>query len=380
MKIFKHITIILFFFTATIYSQGKIILINGTSSAGKSSVSKELLKELGSDWQIVDADYLSGTPELEMRMKRIAIELIKKNFAEQLTAETEDRIIREDYSLAEENNFWLPREQYSTLENYFDEQLLVQTYKYANELSRTGKNIIIPTVFSADEKMEREINEFQGQNNILLILVYCPFEILSERINARNELAKRPDATAEQRSDKRPIFGVLNQFSKFYPFRFSTNTNMPVLEELTSDQVIRAWKPTDKDYELWGEEAKERIEAQRKIFYEEMLDNLGLRRGKAVTLVRPPYYYDVIVNNGNNTAQQCASEIKRFIQSGHEFTAFRRNVELYKPNWLLEKVKNIGGTIIKPLRQLFSYKDNKSIKLETYKGRNLNKFCRRLLV
>ena len=335
--VFKNLVFMTLLFSS-INPQGTIILLNGTSSAGKSAVSKALIEMLGeASWTIIDGDYLSKTPALENTMKTIAIEFIETKLETSLSQEQKEEIMQKGYSELDLQHFGLPDEKYSKLDDYLEEQIIPQVYKSAINVAKTGKNVIVPTVFNSS--MNDEFDAFGTQDNILMVLVYCPFTMLSQRIGKRNEVALLPDATAEKKSDIRPVSGVCRQFSEFYPA--GNRPDMPVLEELTLDQIHEVWKFTSNEIDLFKDYAtEENIKEFRRQNYNKMIDNFGFKKGQSSIRIRPQFYYDIIVNNGINSPQQCAQQIKNFIESETEFKAFKENHEKLQARSCWRKAKS----------------------------------------
>ncbi|MCK4651204.1 hypothetical protein KAT08_03475 [Candidatus Babeliales bacterium] len=48
-----------------------------------------------------------------------------------------------------------------------------------------------------------EVCTLRCLENVFLVLVYCPFSILPERVHARNLKAIRPEATTKEKEDYR---------------------------------------------------------------------------------------------------------------------------------------------------------------------------------
>jgi|GEM_PF-1300175 chloramphenicol 3-O-phosphotransferase len=337
MKHFIKPIIFILCLLSYLHPQGTVILLNGTSSAGKSAISRALIQKLGeSSWTIIDADYLSKTPALANAMKTLALEFIETELNTSLTQKEKEKIMQEGYSELNEQHFWLPDEKYSKLDDYLEEQIVKQVYKSAINVAKTGKNVIVPTVF--ESSMNDEFDSFSIQDNVLMILVFCPFAIIPQRISQRNEAALRPGATAEEKADIRPISAILRQFSGFYSA--GNRTDMPVLEELTLDQINEAWKSTANEIDLFKDiTTEENIKEFGRKNYKEMMDNFGFKKGQSSIKIQSRFYYDLIVNNGINSAEQCAAQIKEFIEQNTEFKAFQKNVQTVKQRGWVRKIK-----------------------------------------
>ena len=326
-RIFKTF-IVLLFLSSSLVAKGTIILINGTSSAGKSSISRALQKALGeSSWEIIDGDYLSENPELATTMRELILRFIETKLKIQLSPEEKQKIMSEDLFELDNEGFGLPAEKHEKLQAYMEDQAGPQIYKQAIRMSNAGRNVIVPSVF--EKNMKDELDAFSAHDNVLMVLVFCSLTKIPQRISYRNEAALRPGATAEEKDDIRPVSGVLRQFSGFYPA--GNRIDMPVLEELTLDQINEAWKFSANDVDLFKDQAtEEKLKVYVKENYKEMMDNFGLKGDISSIEIRPRFYYDIIVNNGDCLAQECAQQIQQFMESGVPFTAMQKNVAAEK--------------------------------------------------
>ena len=195
-----------------------------------------------------------------------------------------------------------------------------------------------------------------------MVLVYCPFELLAKRVSRRNQRALQPDATPEEKADARTLFGVLHQFSRFYPF--STRLDGPVLEELTLEQINGSWALTDNEVALWQELAPSvDIEVLRKEEYQKMIENFNLQNGRRSFHIRPRFHYDIIVkNDATTTPEQCAMQIKQFMEQNTEFKAFQKNVQTVKQRGLFEKIKDwVKKRFVAQAKPQFNWRTKKQV-------------------
>lgn len=151
--------------------QGIIVIINGTSSSGKSGISKHLMTKLDSIWIRQAADDIPD----------------------------EDLEIYEDHPDKE-----------------IDEPINGVMVSRIINLASAGFNVVCDTVLEDPKDIHQFLEELHDFK-CLTVLVYCPFHRLPERVILRNSIAKSPEATEEQIDDgDRTVHQALVQFGSIY--------------------------------------------------------------------------------------------------------------------------------------------------------------------
>lgn len=152
-------------------NNGSIILLNGTSSSGKTSVSKELQKIL---------------PH--------AVFLQVDDYYDQQVIQTAKRLGWKESSGIDP---WLFINHYLTKKTghyYFDTQVRQQLftasdffYSKAKSDAHQGKLVFIDTVLEYDSAYQ-EVFDYFKKNNFSMILIYCPMSLILQRVQERNSL------------------------------------------------------------------------------------------------------------------------------------------------------------------------------------------------
>jgi chloramphenicol 3-O phosphotransferase len=141
---------------------GKIVLLNGTSSAGKTSLAEVVIRDSETRFEVVSFDdFYRSYPE--------------------------------KHGITRFN-----REQY--------EDLRVSLYRYAKSQSEAGRNIIIDTV-EFDLAYDRYC-EILDCPKVIKAIVYCPLEHILKRIDRRN--------SADAPAGRRPVLLAFQQFLQMY--------------------------------------------------------------------------------------------------------------------------------------------------------------------
>lgn len=187
---------------------GSVVVLHGTSSAGKSSIALELQKTLPGTWTIVSLDDFLGFVLLE---KAKDCGLIDEETSEQECQQIIAGHIPELFARFDES-VW--------------DKIKVATYTFVKQQAYLGENVILDTVLGK--------NEFDNTSDFLTILkdaslfislVYCSPFYLVEHTNARN--------FCSDLSQKRDLNRVLQMFCDIYaPALGSSGLRVDTLTDL----------------------------------------------------------------------------------------------------------------------------------------------------
>ena len=180
-------TLILILSPAVSLAAGKLILLNGTSSAGKTTLANEIVKTFYDSYEIRSYDdYIR--------------EYIKTNKIP--------------------NGSNLTDSQYN--------QFTKSMYADLKKTVLSGKNIILDAV-----EFDLRYNQYCKTLNcekIYKVIVYCPLDKINERIEKRN---KSPDI-----KEHRPILLAYYQFLDIY--KLSRSKNDLIVDKISSDRLKKA--------------------------------------------------------------------------------------------------------------------------------------------
>lgn len=172
----------------------------------------------------------------------------------------------------------------------------------ALEHARRGESVIFDT-FSVDGFVKHiGLRNFDGPFRV--VLVYCPFHILSSRIEKRNEEAMQSGLLSNQRIGAYPLM----QFSDYFTQRKAGQSSF---EAITRDQAIKAFDdnfdkaiPFDRSEGRTDEEILLRKETSRQLF----LDQLGFKGvlDRVEIAPRDQHLYHLILNTGSLKPEESA--------------------------------------------------------------------------
>ncbi|MCL6603677.1 MAG: chloramphenicol phosphotransferase CPT family protein [Paenibacillus sp.] len=163
--------------------RGTVIFLNGTSSAGKTSISKELIRILEDEFIPLSVDQaISGVNDMLMNM-----------FGEHIT-----------------------KEEIKTIEDeeMIEAPVISLFHHYISAFTKKGKNIIVDHVL-VDPKWLEECNHLLINTQTFFIGVHCPLDELERR---ERERGNRPIGLA------RAQYGIVHQQCQ-YDLEVNTYTN-----------------------------------------------------------------------------------------------------------------------------------------------------------
>jgi len=239
---------------------GQVIVFDGASSAGKSSIIKNLMPMLDSTYEYIAVDDFVSAVFLEQQK----LNLPEKEFLNRVNQQTDIM------------------------------------YDKIKLLISHGKNVILDTVLSGLEG-EKSIKEQLDKLKIfstIKILVHCPLPVLPDRIKQRNERARIENKLEDERS----IGTAINQFGHIY--KKITNAKEPSLCTISR-----------KDIELACETCKREFAKNLSRFdqcKEWLFSGLGTQDENEVMLTTR-LKYDCVVDTSKNTPEECANKIRTIL-------------------------------------------------------------------
>lgn len=240
---------------------GKLIVVDGTSSAGKTTIVNYVKPLLGDACMYIAVD-----------------DFINEVFLEQYVAPvSKEKFIKRIFH------------QYDKM------------YDYVRTIVSCGKSVVLDTVLVGLEGLDSEIyslNKLRGLPT-LFVLVYCPLPVLVARIKKRNH-----DAVSQKRpQDKRPLFLAVKQISEIF-----CASNIKSIDTLSRHDVLEACNEARR--ELGNNEA------EFVAFKKYVLSHLSLDTKKSI-FIAPRLHYNYILNSEESSPTENAHKlyeiVKRFI-------------------------------------------------------------------
>ncbi len=246
---------------------GTIIILSGTSSAGKSSVVKELQKIYHDEFQVLTIDdFMRSHPEIEA-------------LSNASNDDEEDEIF---------------------------ERIVTDFYHHIKQMSQRGNKILIDTVQCLQSEWTR-CHTILGSENVIQILDYCTLPVIISHVKKRN--------TSGDSLEKRSIRQAFDQFYDLY--RLQESSDDQVVDHMHASRMKHALHQVDKERKQFDIEFPESIDkrAQKwQKFSHDFIDQFKLDEMKKINIACK-YQYDFIVDTGVNTPQVAAHKIADYLET-----------------------------------------------------------------
>jgi len=252
-------------FTLTIFAfinvrPGKIIILNGMSSAGKSTIAKKLVVLLGKSYQTISLDDFIA----DVFVQQTKIKLPQKEFLKKVRQQTD------------------------------------AMYEQIRKITSLGKNVVLDTLLSGlegEKDVMRNVAKLKGFG-VTLILIHCPLSDIMKRLNSRNKKAELEKKQKDMRS-----MVVALKIKDVYRTRKRKS-------EIYIGSLSR--KEIDLAYQAVKTESPENTKLFQQI-KQNLLTHFELDTKKSVKLT-PQLRYDYIIDTSKNSAEQCVKQIYDFLK------------------------------------------------------------------
>lgn len=278
-------------------SFGRIILLNGTSSAGKSSVVREFIR-LNPSYKALSIDVFM----LDLfRNEAVTLKIIKKH-EELLYIEQ----IREYINSQPQTRRAPLHAHFNSLIDHITESFYDHIVSYA----RLNQDIIIDDVITLNSELQNFFNKLEPYD-VTMVLAYCPFNTLPVRVNKRNK--------SGDKTEYRSLDSVLSQFSYIYT---------PTKKKRGIVKI--AYKTFDTTINL----ATSFLRSQEEFlqFKSEMDRQLIQNRKSHDTTylyLKPRLKYDHIINTAKSNPTKSAISISAYIASHEKPVNFKTNMKKF---------------------------------------------------
>lgn len=238
---------------------GATIVLNGTSSAGKSDLANELQMLYGNKCRIIKLDDFE------------AFYVIKNP----IIAFTGPKI------------YFTPERQEKRWHDF---------YTYAKQLASSGYHVFIDTV-RYDEDYEK-YSDWIGNNLVYKVLVYCPLDTIIERVAQRSK----------NKLERRTVAQAIEQFCEIY--RLQESATEPIVDHVQTNRMQTALDVATKEMSEMKRVSSEYIATFDKDFTEQF----KLKTLKEITLTTK-HPWDLIVNSGNHSAHDLALIVYDYLKT-----------------------------------------------------------------
>lgn len=283
---------------------GKVFVVTGNSSAGKTSTCEELKNLLGDDYEFVNGDIF-----------------VWNKIAEWVESQTKHKLPRDNPKQIAEQISSLGLElKFSKKNDPLFRNAEKDVFQHAKELETQGKNVICDVVLANEESWKVFFDELNDVD-VKLILLYCPISTLTQRVNMRNEKILKQDKPHEAR----PLYLALEQFGDIY--KKSEKNDNSFIDELSLQELDDICTLAEKDFK--SDVMDKFFSAERlKTAHSDLVTKLDLKDKKIIHLT-PREKYDLIINSGEHSIHECAKQIELYL-SKINLVEEHLNVEKHK--------------------------------------------------
>lgn len=293
---------------------GDIIVLIGSSTAGKTSIIKSLRQiepdriEEGIDLRC-DANalhfYRNECPNEVAVLEKVMDPLYipKAVRCKELVWKTEvlDSEKNEIEAALQQMKSRMDARTEEEIQTYFPNPEMPM-WDAALELAQRGKRVIFDTFRPGGFIEHMDLRDFDGPCRV--VLVYCPFHILSYRMEERNQQAVKSGELSNQRVGAYPFI----QFSDYFTQR---KEGQRALETITREQAIKAFDSHfDKEIPFLRNEGHtdEEILLGKKRNRQILLDQLGFKESldRVEIAPRDPHLYHRILNTSKLKPEESA--------------------------------------------------------------------------
>ena len=306
------------------FTHGEVIYVYGTSTVGKSTFTKVLSKFLGHtlvSTRDLKAQYMTKIiteifpEEYSYVSKFISSDIILAYLSNSINTVPEELLKNKNSSEAIKKLEIIKHNDKLIMKRYHPIEQLHYIFDHLFILSGKNINVIFDNLDVLDFLQYISLNNIHCP--LHLLLMYCPPDVLLERVIKRNELAMQRDVM-DKRSLMRPLEGFLDIYTH------ATNKNF--MAEVKQDNLIKIFnRAYNKSREQNDSHPLSRSSWQdvKKI----LMANFG---ASPTIKLQSKYPYDVVLNTSKETSEELASRIQLY-----KGTQSYIGKPQYKQNYLL---------------------------------------------
>lgn len=285
-------------------SDAIIIFLNGTGSAGKTSIAKELNKILPFHYEVVTLD--------EIIWQQLIAKARELRYLSHDLSDQQAKSKLEKFDRATMDKLWIRADIDATL-----------LYKKIREKSLAGTHVLVDTVMKSQDEVQSCLQQLHDLD-VCFVLVYCPLTHLPFRVQQRN--------SSGVQGEKRLLRWAVQEFVSMYrACQGSDEQCIDVIQKNQIDHVIdqvRAEFNTIAMQEHGGvsDEVVEQAQSWCQKSTTDFAHQLALDHHEQCDLT-PALRYDFVINTSLLTPAQCAQQINTYLRTNSRHRAMKINYE-----------------------------------------------------
>lgn len=262
----------------------RIILLNGTSSSGKSTVSKELQKILPHALFVKVDDYYDAE-----------VIQVAKNLGWKESLGIDPWLFINEYLTNKTGKYYFDteiRQQLFTATDFF--------YSKAKQMAEHGKLVFIDTVLEYESAYQQAFDYFKA-DNFSMILIYCPMSLLLERVQERN--------STHIIAEHRHAFLAFEHFRTMYKLR--ENSSDPLVDTISTTKLKNALESAIQGLIHAG--VPEGYLPRLQQFKEDFIAQFKLNQASEIEITPTYQYLAIFKNDMLGAPDRIAQEIAQLI-------------------------------------------------------------------
>ncbi len=285
--------------------QGRVIFITGSCSSGKSTLARNIAQNLNAKYFAFD-EYV-----MPIVLKKMIATHVGSFFAFFLTKLLMHNFFTLIGFLSDKRKYAFQKKFYADLQRGIAIEPTIKMYRAARNVALQGKDVIIEAPLQLGDKIDclSSLSVLQDLN-VTLILAYCPWEQLVERIKTRNQ--------SRYKKSHRELDWAIGNF--VHCFNVSTKHTTRAIDRIHGN-VVQQFVTTHTQPEY----KKKRLY----ILNETKEATLRCFKTDRMNYVYPRLEYDLVVNTQTYNPKQTATRVLSFINN--------RSTQTFKQNILAKK-------------------------------------------
>lgn len=282
---------------------GVLVFLNGTSSAGKSSVARALMARVN---EKVTSPFLYESLDDFNTRKESAFQAEQD---EQDDADDDMEDVDDERDQQVDSGFG-GSEKVSQKDNDDDDDSQVDYLEYLKERVESGSNIIGDTVLRDKDDMRDYQKIFAGYPRMIFALVFCPLRKISQRVDARNRSGNK--------DEERSLYQAVWQFA--HMFKVTPKRTSRTIDSYTRKDLSAVFRILKKEMILENKTKKEKGEELIDIDDElaHFQTALAPKKGNR-SFLEPLFHHDIVViNQGEYGAQKAAGKIAEVLEQRYK--------------------------------------------------------------
>lgn len=301
----RLLIIILLFYIDTVFAV--IILLNGTGSAGKTSIACVLDNLVPGVFERISLDKIIWQ---KLISTAVNFGYLDANLGLEQSKQSIERLPR-----SRVNFLWT--------HSKIDPSAV---FKQAREQALVGKSVIIDTVMKNHDEIKACLSLLSGLN-VCMVLVYCPLDLLAKRVALRNQLIVN--------GEKRLLRWAVDEFFLMYQIDF--NQSQEPIDTMKHSQIESTVLEVKKEFlSLTQNES----DVQSGLMANHMqswvnekfsfIENKFALNSNYLRFLFPCLTYDFVINTGLKSTYDGAYGIRDLLSNQTNFGAFAKNQKIFQ--------------------------------------------------